>query len=60
MINPISIKIYNFKNGTNLSHYRLVVDTAEDLQHFKKIIDRMDRPHTEYSMNDIIALYPSS
>ena len=52
-------KIHNFKNETDLSHYRLVVDTAEDLQRFNKIIDRMDRPHTEYSINEIIALYPS-
>ena len=53
-------KIHNFKNKTDLSHYRLVVDTAEDLQRIKKIIDRMDRPYTEYSMIDIISLYPSS
>ncbi len=56
---PDDFKIHNFKNETDLSNYRLAVDTAEDLQCFKKIIDRMDRPYTEYSMNDIIALYPS-
>ena len=57
---PDEFKIYNFKNETDLSHYRLAVDTAEDLKHFEKIIDLMDRPYTEYSMNDVIALYPSS
>jgi UDP-glucose 4-epimerase len=32
----------NIKNETDLSHYRLVVDTPEDLKHFEKIIDLMD------------------
>ena len=53
-------KIHNFKNVTDLSHYRLAVDTTEDMKRFQKIIDRMDKPHTEYDMNEIIALFPSS
>jgi len=53
-------KIYNFKNNINLSHYRLVVDTLEDMDRFEQIINSMDKPHTDYCMNDIIALYPMS
>ena len=57
---PDDYRIYNLTNETDLSHYRLVVDTPEDLYRIRKIIDKMDRSYTEYSMDDIITLYPSS
>jgi len=57
---PNDFKIHNFKNDRDLSYYRLVVDTPEDLNRFKKIIANMNRHYTKYNMNDIIALYPSS
>ncbi len=51
-------RIKNFSNDRDLSHYRLVVDTPEDLKRMQKIIGSMTRPHTEYGLNDLIELYP--
>jgi spore coat polysaccharide biosynthesis protein SpsF len=53
-------KIKNFSNDKDLSSYRLVVDTPEDLKRIEKIIARMTRPHTEYSIDDLIEIYPSA
>ena len=53
-------RIKNFSNDKDLSNYRLVVDTPEDLKRIEKIIGSMTRPHTEYSFDDFIELYPSS
>ena len=53
-------RIKNFSNDKDLSSYRLVVDTPEDLKRIEKIIGSMTRPHTEYSFDDFIELYPSS
>ena len=58
--NPDEFKIKNFKNDQDLNSYRLVVDTPEDLDCIKKIIGRMTRPHTEYSLDELIELYPSA
>jgi spore coat polysaccharide biosynthesis protein SpsF len=52
--------IKNFSNDRDLSHYRLVVDTPEDLKRMQKIIGSMTRPHTEYGLDDLIELYPSA
>ena len=56
---PEYFKIHNFTNDIDLSHYRLVVDTPEDLDRIKKIITSMKRPHTEYGLDELIELYPS-
>jgi spore coat polysaccharide biosynthesis protein SpsF len=53
-------RIKNFSNDKDLSSYRLVVDIKEDLQRLEKIVSSMTRPHTEYSFDDLIELYPSS
>ena len=53
-------RIKNFSNDKDLSSYRLVVDTPEDLKRIEKIIGSMTKPHTEYSLDDFIELYPSS
>ena len=49
-------RIKNFSNDKDLSSYRLVVDTPEDLKRIEKIIGSMTRPHTEYSLDDFIEL----
>jgi spore coat polysaccharide biosynthesis protein SpsF (cytidylyltransferase family) len=58
--NSDEFRIKNFSNDKDLSSYRLVVDTPEDLKRIEKIIGSMTRPHTEYSFDDFIELYPSS
>lgn len=57
---PDEFRIKNFSNKKNLSSYRLVVDTPEDLKRIEKIIVSMTKPHIEYSLSDSINLYPSS
>jgi spore coat polysaccharide biosynthesis protein SpsF len=52
-------KIKNFSNTKDLSGYRLVVDTIEDLKRIEKIIVSMTKPHMEYSLEDSIKLYPT-
>ena len=55
---PDEFRIKNFCNANDLSSYRLVVDTPDDLNRMKKIIGSMTRPHTEYSLDELIELYP--
>jgi len=57
---PDDFRIQNFTNNRDLSNYRLVVDTPEDLIRIEKIIGSMNKAHTEYSLNDLIELYPSA
>jgi spore coat polysaccharide biosynthesis protein SpsF len=53
-------RIKNFSNNRDLSNYRLVVDTPEDLIRIEKIIGSMNKAHTEYSLNQLIELYPGA
>ena len=57
---PDEFRIRNFANERDLSNYRLVVDTPEDLKRIEEIIVSMTKPHTEYSLDDLIDLYPST
>ena len=57
--NSDEFRTKNFSNDKDLSSYRLVVDTPEDLKRIEKIIGSMTRPHTEYSLDDFIELYHS-
>jgi len=57
---PDEFRIRNFSNERDLSSYRLVVDTPEDLKRIEEIIVSMTKPHTEYSLDDLIDLYPST
>ena len=57
---PDEYQIRNFSNKRDLSKYRLVVDTPEDLERIKRIIDSMIKPHSEYSMDELIEIYPSA
>ena len=57
---PDEFRIKNFSSEIDLSNYRLVVDTVEDLERMKKIIGSMKKPHTEYSLDELIGLYPSA
>ena len=56
---PDEFRIRNFANERDLSSYRLVVDTPEDLKRIEEIIGSMTKPYTEYSLNELIELYPS-
>ena len=57
---PNEFRIKNFSNNKDLSKYRLVLDTPEDLERMKTIMDSMTKPHSEYSMDELIEIYPSA
>lgn len=57
---PDEFRIKNFKNNRDLSKYRLVIDTPKDLERMKTIIGKMTEPHTKYSMDELIEIYPSA
>ena len=56
---PEKFKIQNFQYQKDLSNYRFVVDTNEDINRMKKIIFKMIKPHTEYGLDKLIKLYPT-
>ncbi len=56
---PDEYQIRNFSNERDLSKYRLVVDTPQDLERIKRIIGNMIKPHSEYSLDELIEFYPS-
>ena len=55
--NKDQFKIKNFQNEQDLSSYRLVIDTKEDLNRMKKMVKNMKSPFCDYNFNDLIELY---
>jgi spore coat polysaccharide biosynthesis protein SpsF len=49
-------RIRNFSAERDYGSLRLVVDTGEDLERMRKIVSRMERPHWEYGLDDIVEL----
>ncbi|MFC1909217.1 cytidylyltransferase domain-containing protein [Chloroflexota bacterium] len=56
---PENFRIHNFSYTESLDHVRLCVDTYEDMDGFGAIISRMDRPHWEYNLEDVLRIYHS-
>ena len=56
--NPNDFKIQNFSNDKDLSKFRLVVDSIEDLERIKLIVSKMTKPIQNYSLDELIDLYP--
>jgi spore coat polysaccharide biosynthesis protein SpsF len=53
--NASAFDIHNFTYASDMSDVSLAVDTADDLQRVEEIISRMERPHWEYGLGDILA-----
>ncbi|RDV03175.1 spore coat protein [Undibacter mobilis] len=53
---PDRFRIRNFSYGRDASDIQLSVDTPEDLAEFHAILNAMERPHTEYSLDDVLQL----
>lgn len=53
------VKIVNLAAKRDWSDIRLVVDTAEDLHTIARIVKRMERPHWQYELSEIIEIYKS-
>ena len=54
--NPENFRIATFAAPQDLSQERLTVDCEEGFARFARIVERMDRPHYEYSYDRILAL----
>lgn len=50
-------KIMNFKSDRNWSGIHLSIDTADDLDVFAAIVTRMDRPHWQYGVEEVLHLH---
>lgn len=57
--NEDQVKISNFRAMRDWSDIRLAVDTAEDLHMIARIVKRMERPHWQYELSEIIEIYKS-
>ncbi len=54
--NPQFFSCLNVPSKNNYSNYRLTVDTSEDFELIRKIIETLYPVNPKYSMNDIISL----
>lgn len=52
-------KIHNFTLPENLNHIRLCVDTRQDMDNITRIVSRMEGPHWEYRLGDVLRIYRS-
>lgn len=57
--NSSKFHIYNMEMDTDFSRINLCIDTQEDLDVFKRILEAMDRPFLDYSWREIAGIYKS-
>ena len=50
-------RIGTFESETPYDGVRLAVDTDEDLRHVEAVLARLDRPHWEYGVDELVSLY---
>lgn len=55
--NAQDFRIERFSLDENINHIRLCVDTRDDMDDFRKMISNMDKPHWEYSLDDILEIH---
>lgn len=55
--NRKEFSVYNFLAEATYDGIHLAVDSAEDVETFAAIIGKMDRPHWEYGLDEIVSLY---
>ena len=55
--NKNDFKIHNFQLEIDSSQLKLSVDTRQDMDVFGKIISKMDKPHWEYTLDEILPIY---
>jgi spore coat polysaccharide biosynthesis protein SpsF (cytidylyltransferase family) len=54
---PEEFRIVNFSAAKALAPIHLAVDTALDLERVRSVIQRMTKPHTAYTLDEISDLY---
>ncbi|HVN96943.1 MAG TPA: NTP transferase domain-containing protein [Syntrophorhabdaceae bacterium] len=52
-------RIYNIQSSRNYSTVQLSVDTREDMERFKALINRMNRFHWEYTVDELVSIRSS-
>ena len=55
--NRCHFRLFNFASGEDHSKIHLSVDTERDMNTFAAIIARMDRPHWQYGLREILQFY---
>jgi spore coat polysaccharide biosynthesis protein SpsF (cytidylyltransferase family) len=50
-------KIYNFVSGEKYQDIQLAIDTQQDVNNFQMIVSKMNRPHWEYTFEEVIQFY---
>ena len=53
---PSRYRLHNIEHSTNLSHYRLTIDTSEDLDLVKKIFKELFFTNHKFTMRDILSV----
>lgn len=51
--------LYNLEHYPVMGDIQLSVDTPEEFERFGAIIDVMDKPHWQYTLDDVLAIYNS-
>ena len=54
---PDEFRIRNFESGRDEAHLDVSLDTAQDAAVIEAIIARMNRPHWDYTSEEIVALH---
>ena len=55
---PNRFRIFNIENrGCDYSAFNLSIDTPNDFKVFLKILEKMSKPFTDYSWEEIVQLY---
>lgn len=57
--NKHDFKIHNFKADKNYSDIHLGIDTKDDMNTFSAIINKMEKPHWNYGVSEILDIYHS-
>ena len=51
---PSRYRLHNIEHSTNLSHYRLTVDTPEDMELIRRIFETLHYKKSAFSLKDIL------
>jgi spore coat polysaccharide biosynthesis protein SpsF len=57
---PNRFRIRNFAAGADYRDYHLAVDTEDHLRTVEEIVCRMDGPHWQYGLEEVVRLHPAS
>ena len=50
------VRLHDFQHNPRIGDKRLVVDTPEDFKVMDRVLTRLDRPHTDYELDEILAI----